>query len=124
MLVAVYGSLRAGLHNSRLMSSSTPLSVEAIMGFKMYSLGSFPIVYRDTEDNGIITVEVYDVPDQDMRSLDGLEGHPNWYKRELVPTSQGDAWLYIMQDGYGDAAHVEHGDWKLYVKELQETLNY
>lgn len=110
--VAVYGSLREGLHNHVLLMNCEKISTETIQGFDMYCLGSFPVVYKG---EGEITIEVYEVPDSTMPSLDGLEGHPDWYRRELVPTSQGEAWLYVMQDEYPEAPKVDSGNWREYL---------
>lgn len=110
-LVAVYGSLRKGLGNHRLLQDLEPVSVETLSGFDMYSMGSFPCVYHG---DGDITVEVYEVSKERLLGpLDSLEGHPGFYRREPVETSQGLAWLYVMVSGQYKipANQVHNGDW-------------
>lgn len=118
---AVYGSLRAGLHNHALIKDCTLLSTETLQGFEMFSLGGFPCVYKNPVDD--VLIEVYEVDSESTRqALDRLEGHPDWYKREVVETSQGPAWLYVMQRAYPDAPYVEGGDWVQYKQFLNTAL--
>jgi len=113
-LVAVYGTLRKGSGNHRLLLNSELVSTERLKGFLMKSAGGFPVVFHG---NSEITVEVYEVPISDMKYLDGLECHPTWYRRELVNTSKGKAWMYIMQQEYSTPV-VESGDWLEYTGEV------
>lgn len=110
VLVAVYGSLRQGLGNHPLLGDSPLVSTERVKGFTMHSLGGFPCVYPG---DGVITVEVYSVTQELLEGpLDSLEGHPSWYKREIVKTSVGDAWVYVMQPyTYKNTPIVSDGDW-------------
>jgi gamma-glutamylcyclotransferase (GGCT)/AIG2-like uncharacterized protein YtfP len=97
MLVAVYGTLKQGNSNNGLMMDSALISKETLKGYIMYSVGGFPVIYRDI--NHSIVVEVYEVSEHVLSfNLDPLEGHPRWYRREQVETSVGTAWLYIMTD--------------------------
>ena len=111
--VAVYGSLRKGLHNSYLLNNAKPLGTEVITGFKMFSLGSFPFIStKDATDTDSITIEVYEVNQSEFRRLDQLEGFPSFYNRTLVDTTHGKAWIYFI-DNYENSVHkpVVHGDW-------------
>jgi gamma-glutamylcyclotransferase (GGCT)/AIG2-like uncharacterized protein YtfP len=116
-LVAVYGSLRRGLGNHGFLRESNLLSTEQVSGFLMKSLGGYPAVFHDDPDK-VITIEVYEVPEKSMRGLDSLEGHPAWYRRELIETSQGEAWIYVMQREYQRPV-VESGDWVQYLENNQ-----
>lgn len=122
-LVAVYGSLRKGMSNHRLLMDSPMLSTERIGGFKMYSLGGFPFIASSDNEDDRITIEVYGVDQETMRDLDILEGynprHPesSFYNRKLVQTSLGDAWIYFI-DGRENNHPVLHGDWVQYRKDL------
>lgn len=110
-LVAVYGSLRSGLHNHPTFgncSANLQGKVE-LEGWDMYSMGSFPFI---TPGEGTITAEVYRVePDTFMR-LDRLEGYPSFYDRTLVDTKYGKVWVYFIEgrdkSGY---TPVTKGDW-------------
>jgi len=97
MLVAVYGTLKKGRGNSSLLSASAFMGMQMLEGFVMYSAGGFPVIYR--QEGNFIFIEVYEVDEATLTgSLDRLEGHPTWYRRELVDTVFGDAWIYIMLD--------------------------
>lgn len=120
--VAVYGSLRKGLHNHGLLSQATLLGTERVKGFGMYSLGSFPFVSTtgDVTDKEI-TVEVYEVTPAEFRRLDMLEGYPSFYDRMMIETSHGPAWIYFIdgKDQYTPSRHepVPDGDWfKFYTR--------
>lgn len=109
VLVAVYGSLRRGMGNHRVLERNDAqlLSTERITGFEMFSLGAYPFI-RSGE--GEITVEVYAVPITGMRDLDALEGYPSFYDRKLVQTTKGQAWIYFIDDRDGRVP-VPDGDW-------------
>jgi gamma-glutamylcyclotransferase (GGCT)/AIG2-like uncharacterized protein YtfP len=114
-LVAVYGSLRKGLHNHGLLAQSPQLGTDTAQGFKMYSMGGFPfITHEDATPEDTITIEVYEVTPIEMRRLDRLEGYPSFYNRELIDTKFGKAWIYFIdgdKDGYPP---VVDGDWLKY----------
>lgn len=87
MHIAVYGTLKKGFGNHRLLDPrgfSFVGSFVSVNKFHMTSAGGFPIVYKDQPLHHI-GVEVYKVTDPAYLSqVDRLEGHPNWYKREPV----------------------------------------
>lgn len=88
--IAVYGTLKRGRSNNYLLNNAEFLGEGTAPG-KMYSAGGFPIA---TKEEGTMVVELFSVPQDDMRQVDMLEGHPDWYMREVVETSLGPAWLY------------------------------
>lgn len=118
ILVAVYGSLRKGMGNHRLLDNndSVHLSTERISGFEMYQYGGsyFPFIRHG---DGEITIEVYAVSSMVMRRLDMLEGYDEnnkyggFYNRELVQTSKGQAYIYFIDQDPGRNVRVQHGDW-------------
>ena len=121
--VAVYGSLRKGLHNHSLLEDATFLGSERIKGFNMHSLGSFPfITTRGSTDKSEITIEVYEVTPAEFRRLDTLEGYPSFYDRTLVDTSHGQAWIYFIdKDGSYSTVRNERvtdGDWLKFLNPL------
>ena len=108
--VFVYGTLKSGFGNHRLMEGrSTFITKDKIKG-KMVSLGGFPGVVPD--DDRSVVGEVYEVTDECLKALDRLEGHPSFYKRTPVVTDNGlEVDTYIYQ---GETKHrplVETGDW-------------
>lgn len=114
-IVAVYGSLRQGLSNHPLLEGCPLLGTERVSGFFMRSLGGFPAIFPSDKGESI-TIELYEVEQEStMAHLDRLEGHPSWYKRQLIPTSQGEAWVYVMTEAYNSQPVVEGGDWVNYL---------
>lgn len=102
--VFVYGSLKNGYGNNRLLQSSEYCGqdITSSADFKMISLCSFPGVIHS--ENGFhISGELYRVNDKTLQSLDRLEGNGSFYKRELVKLKgfDEDAWMYVLMDGRG-----------------------
>lgn len=78
MKIAVYGSLKKGYWNSRLLEGSELLAEGMISGYKLYNSG-FPVA---TPSEGTkITVEVYEVDEKTLAALDRLEGNGSMYNR-------------------------------------------
>ena len=118
MKVAVYGSLRKGLGNHRLLESSEFLGVSELPDcFKMYSLGAFPYVSKEITPHPVVC-EVYSIDDATLQNLDFLEGYPSFYDREEVELEGfGACNVYYIRndDGYkGD--EIDTGDWSEYVR--------
>jgi gamma-glutamylcyclotransferase (GGCT)/AIG2-like uncharacterized protein YtfP len=119
-LLAVYGTLKEGFGNNRLLQHSTLLGEEIVSGFKMYSLGGFPAINRADEDSNI-KIEVYEVTDPEILSrvyrLEGYSGerdsNSNWYDTADVPTKWGSAEIfYFKKSLHGDRPVVETGNWE------------
>ncbi len=94
MLVAVYGTLKQGYGNNRILQggNASLLSEGIVRGFKLYDSG-FPVAAHSEGD--CIRVEVWDIGDDEesivtLNRLDGLEGHrgndnpTSMYFRETV----------------------------------------
>jgi gamma-glutamylcyclotransferase (GGCT)/AIG2-like uncharacterized protein YtfP len=115
ILVAVYGSLRKGFGNHRVLERNEAqiLSTERIGGFKMFSMGAFPFIQPASEED-MITIEVYAVPITGLPDLDRLEGYPSFYNRKLVQTSKGQAWIYFIENERGGYQQVHDGDWMMF----------
>ena len=116
--VVVYGSLKRGLYNSRLLDGIECLDDSVYFTGTMASLGGYPCVTQ--HGNTKIKGELYEVDDETLARLDRLEGHPSFYERKRVHTSAGEAWIYFIDDQsyYGPSARlVKSGVW-------QENHNY
>jgi gamma-glutamylcyclotransferase (GGCT)/AIG2-like uncharacterized protein YtfP len=116
-LVAVYGSLRFGLGNHRVLGNSVRQDDGIIANtFKMFSLSYFPALVKSNDPVDIV-VEVYEVAtDSTARSLDSLEGYPSFYNRELVKLKDGrDCWVYFIEESEPHWPEVS-GDWKKYIE--------
>lgn len=123
--VAVYGSLRKGLGNHRVLGESKMIGTQWIPDYEMFSLGSYPGI-RSGDSH--ILVEVYEVSDETLRRLDTLEGYngndaTNFYDREEVSTDYGKALIYTLQGHrYKSQPIVESGDWTKHSVQLKELI--
>ena len=105
-LVFVYGSLKKGFGNHRLLENSKYIAkgVTVSEGFDMGSCGGFPGVTSGGEYR--IYGELYEVDDDTFERLDTLEGNGHFYEREeidIMSISQPaakvyTAWMYILDD--------------------------
>lgn len=96
--VAVYGTLKQGHGNHRLLEHVERQAVGHVSGHRLFQSG-IPFLIADETSEYDVLVEVYDVDDTTLASLDMLEGHPSAYcRRELnVHLEDGtdtEAWVY------------------------------
>lgn len=120
-IYAVYGSLRKGFGNHRLLENKEGvkyLKQEVVKGFKLYSLGWFPGVKPTNNPNSSVLVELYEIENDDVKvSLDRLEGYDphnpqnSLYIRETIPTSVGDTEIYIYNNNINEEYLIDEGDW-------------
>ena len=111
--VVVYGSLKFvfGNHDYHLGNSRRLRDCETLPRYNLFSLGSFPGVTK----GGVtaIQLEMYEVNEKELRGLDALEGNGSFYTREVITTSEGDAWIYLLpEDKYKEYPIIEDGIWK------------
>lgn len=108
-LVFVYGTLKSGYGNNRLLSSSTLVGTDSTID--KYVLGDigFPYAFPESViahlfDDEELFKPVYGELWQmncwnTLRSLDSLEGHPWHYYRETIQLASGNiAWTYHQLD--------------------------
>jgi gamma-glutamylcyclotransferase (GGCT)/AIG2-like uncharacterized protein YtfP len=121
--VFVYGTLRKGFSNhERFLNNSKCLGTyKTSQKYIMHSGGSIPFVSKAPKKvpndlSDFISMrskfckvlgEVYEVDDDTLLSLDRLEGHPTWYRREEIPIEGfGKAWMYIMPKDSKDTSNL------------------
>jgi gamma-glutamylcyclotransferase (GGCT)/AIG2-like uncharacterized protein YtfP len=128
-LVAVYGSLRKGLHNHGVLANSELLGMfDSDPIYDMYSVcGSYPGILKD--GNTSIKMEVYLVNSEVSKNLDQLEGyrpgheHFNHYNKIEIQTPFGKANTYLYNRTAKGLEKVESGDWFSYkTNKLKEAL--
>ena len=120
--VAVYGSLRKGLHNHSLINGETFLGMfESDAIYSLVDLGSFPGLLKD--GNTSIVMEVYEVDAEKLRRLDQLEGYvgpgeKNHYNREKIITPFGEVYGYFYNNSSDliKSMIIEGGDWTDYYR--------
>lgn len=111
--VFVYGSLKEGFGNHRVMERSNGRYIgvhHTDAEYTMVSLHSFPgvVLGGDTSIKG----EVYEV--DHLTHLDRLEGYPSFYNRKIIYTEYGPAWMYFLADRHQNIDQykkVTSGEW-------------
>lgn len=110
--VFVYGSLKKGKGNDRLLTKAKFITEAVMTGhYKMVSFGNFPgvILVNDPPMRNVLG-EVYEIDDKTLHNLDVLEGNGHFYQRTLVTvrsTEKGrndfyEVYCYLLMDGYED----------------------
>jgi gamma-glutamylcyclotransferase (GGCT)/AIG2-like uncharacterized protein YtfP len=109
--VFVYGTLRKGECNHHYLGKSEMLCVaETAPHYALFNLGPYPGLI---EGNQRVTGEVYRIDDATLVELDILEEVPIEYRRELIETAVGSAWIYLYQGETQSEALIPSGDWCL-----------
>lgn len=111
--IFVYGTLKRGYGNWNHFLNKPEvkfLGEDTLKGFTMVSLGGFPGVIYGGE--GEIHGEVYEIPDDVSRSIDYLEGYPEFYTKMGVITKWGAADMYILPKAFLNNPVVESGNWE------------
>lgn len=119
--VFVYGTLRAGESNHRLLHGATLLgNARTEPHFRMVSLGGFPGIVPD--GTTAIVGEVYAVDGAMLARLDRIEGHPDFYTRTIIPLEDGaHAHAYLLRaTQVRGKPLIPSGDWRKRA-EIQET---
>tara|TARA_Y100000034_G_scaffold136409_1_gene212716 strand:- start:20942 stop:21307 length:366 start_codon:yes stop_codon:yes gene_type:complete len=81
--IFVYGTLKKGKSNHYLLKDSIFLNEFSVKGFDLVfdNHESFPFLVRG---KGIVHGEIYLVTSSTLALIDNLEGHPHFYKREII----------------------------------------
>lgn len=110
--VFVYGTLRKGDFNHPLITRVGGIFVgtEWIDGYQMYHLGGFPGVVRG---KGKVFGEVYvlPMPKYALKRLDRLEGAPVMFRRSVVLTRFGEAYIYLWNSPVYALPKIDSGNW-------------
>lgn len=113
----VYGTLREGGSNRRLVEPYLLTSRPHAVPGRLYDAGDYPALVLDERETGLVFGEVLTVTEAALEPLDELEdyfgpGHPdNLYDR--VQLGDG-VWVYVWPQEKADAARlplIEGGDW-------------
>lgn len=99
--LALYGTCKKGFSNNRVLQYNGNSFVGAGVTKEKYAMYRSGIPFVIKEAKTPIVVDVYEVAPENLPRIDSLEGHPNWYKRELIPViledgKELDCWLYFM----------------------------
>ena len=115
-LVGVYGSLRRGManHTYYLTSSEYKGTFRTEPEYTLYSLVYYPGLKQN--GNHSVVMEVYEVDEETLKSLNRLEGYypgekSTFYDRIEINTPWGKAYTYIYVNELSKESIVESGDW-------------
>lgn len=105
--VFVYGTLREGEGNHRLLPSDKgTFKTVVLKGFRLY-LEGLPYAIQGSEDDEMVAeLWTFDLEPQEatalVERLDRLEGHPHFYIRTLlwVNSIKRNVWIYLLNKGY------------------------
>jgi gamma-glutamylcyclotransferase (GGCT)/AIG2-like uncharacterized protein YtfP len=126
-LVAVYGSLREGMHNNGMLGKSEYIgSFNSEPSYTMFSVNDqYPAVIN--EGSTSILLEVYKTNPEVQKKLNFLEGYHdskdtkhNYYNRETIETPYGDAYIYYFNNDTSNCKMVESGDWSSWMAEKEK----
>lgn len=117
MRVAVYGTLRQGFGNHRLLENSNFLGKTKTK--PVFNMHGHIVPWISNGGTTQITVEVYEIDEETLEKLDWLEGYPSYYNRQLIDTEFGEAWIYFI-DHRSVGNTIESGDWAEYRRHLND----
>lgn len=113
--VAVYGTLKRGHSNHRLLGRARFLGTDHLRSIVLFDLGPYPGARRKPSQG--VLVEVYEVHNNGLARLDELEGYnpkaPEWgqYTRQRLSTHHGDAWVYLYNKSVRGCRRITRGSW-------------
>ena len=108
MRIFVYGSLRTKQGNSHWMTNALLLGNYNIENYQLYSLGHYP---GAVPGEGKVLGEVYRIDASTLAELDALRTQGGEYRRQLIQTPYGSAWMYVYQRSVENLTRIESGNW-------------
>tara|TARA_R100001509_G_C4822623_1_gene200375 strand:+ start:399 stop:761 length:363 start_codon:yes stop_codon:yes gene_type:complete len=111
--IFVYGSLMRGFYNHSVLYGAKFLKNGITKrDYVLYDLGGFPGMVKN--GNNSILGEIYEVDSLTLNMLDGLESHPDFYKRTPIELGDGTkVQTYILNNSYiKNCPIIKSGDWK------------
>jgi gamma-glutamylaminecyclotransferase len=126
--VFVYGSLRKGEFNHRLLAVPGARLIMAKSrtepGYELRDLGAFPGMVRGGA--GAVIGEVYEVDEATLAALDRLEGHPRFYSRTRIALDDGTiVEAYLLSPGRVMGRPViPTGDWRAHRRDRAKVRDF
>jgi len=119
-LVFVYGTLRRDA--ARAMSKRFPNSkfiADAKVSGSLYDLGAYPGLLLN-ESNSLVIGEVYEVDDEILNKLDGIEASSYYWRKQVeisLGTHRRTCWVYAPNPEFcSHRTLITSGDWIEYAK--------
>lgn len=109
MKIFVYGTLKRGFGNHRLLETSRLIGEDSIRGL-LINFGLPGVI----EGEGTVQGEVYEVDADVLARLDRLEGHPHFYERTTTVSKSGQALSYYKYHhaAPGRVQVIQSGRWE------------
>ena len=87
VLVFIYGTLKRGATNHRLLASQEFVgTARTVAGFRLYVVADYPGLVKDPTDQRGVAGELWSVDAPTLAQLDEFEGLPQkLYRRDTVP---------------------------------------
>ena len=120
VLIAVYGTLRQGFGNHRLLDNARMVGTfQSEPEYSLYNLGGFPGLKQ--EGSTSVTMEVYEVNPEEARRVDRLEGYEpgrpaTFYDKVPIETPWGTAGVYIYVGGVREENLIASGDYTAFIE--------
>lgn len=102
ILVAVYGTLKRGFHNNRLLEEYGAEFMGPVKTVQPYKLvvDGLPYLLPQPGVGFQVKCELFRVNQECLARLDQLESHPNFYRRQEVNVTNSvemfSAWVYFL----------------------------
>lgn len=116
-LVFVYGSLRKGLEFHKYLTAEPHQYLGEFKTKPKYdmqlAMGGGGRIFPTVKTGGRTSIlgEVYRITNNTLKVLDRIEGHPILYKRQMLNTPFGLAWIYLFSQENIDMPKLVTGDW-------------
>jgi gamma-glutamylaminecyclotransferase len=120
MKLFVYGTLQRGYGNNRLLKGADFIGVGLTdKRFVLYNCGfpkAVPAEIAPQHKALFVRGEVWEINEDHLSWCDRLEGHPNWYRRELQRIYMDDkgspeCYMYIMPYDQNSNLATNKHDW-------------
>lgn len=111
----VYGTLMTGYGNHRLLEDYEPVGTASTVEKYELRVSGIPFLGRK-KGATVVKGEVYQVKAKDIEPIDNLEGHPVFYKRELIwvniegQEEPWQCWAYFCDTESGEVSNT--GDYR------------
>ena len=122
MLIFVYGTLRKDQGNHwHLENAEFKGEGRTHPNFFFVSMGGYPAMFPG--GTTAVKGELYEATPEMVRSMDNLEGHPDYYRRTPIVLEDGvECSSYLLQHPDPGRPHILHGDWVKYRNGLREEV--
>jgi gamma-glutamylcyclotransferase (GGCT)/AIG2-like uncharacterized protein YtfP len=120
-IFAFYGSLRRGMENHDTHKGNSEYLFSArLKGYKLYSKGQYPCAVKSADNDGAITVEVFEISNKkvidEIHQLELDEGY--YCDEELINGMAARIYLYKSPENYQE---VVGGDWVTFFRQRSDS---